>query len=478
MSNLIVFSAKEADSKRINEEEEHPFRTKFERDRDRILYSVEFRRLSGKTQVFVTGYDDNIRTRMTHTLEVAQISKTISRHLNIDVTLTEAIAFGHDIGHTPFGHVGERTLNLILNGCDVIKNINDFIPNGLKGFKHNWQGLRVAIDLERMDRKYPGLNLTDFTLWGIVNHSKLTYGSCNYYSKNKCRFKNDYKSCKDGTLQLEFYDKYNEYINDNSWTIEALIVNWADEIAQRNHDIQDGLLANIIDKRELVNTLRKVFKEILNKDELNSLKIIEKETTKHYYITLISRFVVNFYVSRLIETCKTMLGSIRDEYNISSDNCFHKNKSNILDKYKSPFDIITYDKKFLAQEHIFHKYIKDRIINSGIAQRMDGKSNYIIVQLVKAYISNPQQLPDATIISIYRNADQFMIDDESKKYPYAEIVAKKRNELIEDYQNDNNSEFKAALLRTICDYIAGMTDQYALDQFELLYGGTGFRQSR
>lgn len=120
-----AFAANPDDVRRFNEKDkEHKYRNKFERDRDRILYSKEFRRLSGKTQVFVTGFDDHVRTRLTHTLEVSQITKTICKELKLNEGLGEAIAIGHDIGHTPFGHIGERTLNYIMTGCDDIKGIN------------------------------------------------------------------------------------------------------------------------------------------------------------------------------------------------------------------------------------------------------------------------------------------------------------------------------------------------------------------
>ena len=139
-----IFRAIDGIAKRNDEKEpEHEFRSKFERDRDRILYSKAFRRLSGKTQVFVTGHEDHIRTRLTHTLEVSQIATTIASYFGLDIALTEAISLGHDIGHTPFGHEGERILNFIMNGCEEIKEFNNNIPIEEKGFKHNWQSLRV-----------------------------------------------------------------------------------------------------------------------------------------------------------------------------------------------------------------------------------------------------------------------------------------------------------------------------------------------
>ena len=161
------------------EEKEDLLRNKFERDRDRILFSKEFRRLQGKTQVFVAGFDDHIRNRLTHTLIVSQISKTLAKHFGFDETLAEAIALAHDVGHTPFGHVGERTLNLITNNCDTFQDFT-IHSDDEKGFKHNWQGLKVVSSLEKISTEYKGLNLTDYTLWGILNHSNLNYKKCTY----------------------------------------------------------------------------------------------------------------------------------------------------------------------------------------------------------------------------------------------------------------------------------------------------------
>lgn len=472
----MLFAAREQDAVKYHKEDDHAYRTRFERDRDRILYSKEFRRLSGKTQVFVAGSDDNVRTRLTHTLEVTQIANTIARHLNLNEILTEAISYGHDIGHTPFGHVGERTLNLLVNGCDVIKNINDYIEPDLRGFKHNWQSIRVATRLERISREFAGLNLTDNTLWGMLNHSKLDYKPCAYLNMDKCGFKHEHnKKCINPTLSLKFYDRYNKYFNDSSWTIEGLVVSWADEIAQRNHDIQDGLISDIIDKNEFVESFKQIFKEQITESEHIELNVIVKENLKTYYLSQLSKFIVNYFVTRLLDNTKYNLRVLQAKYNLSANNSFMANKS-VIGRTEDLANLVSYKHEIINPEKLFHKYIKDRIINSGAAQRMDGKSNYIILQLVKAYLNNPQQLPDITIMSLYRNYNDFDLNKSPKKLPLSEIVANKRNELQNDYFSDGNDHFKVALLRTICDYIAGMTDQYALDQYEILYGGSGFRK--
>ncbi len=166
-----IFYADEKYAFRKVIEPEHEFRSKFQRDRDRVLYSKEFRRLSGKTQVFVTSFDDHVRTRLTHTLEVSQSADTIARTLGLNEVLVEAIAYGHDVGHTPFGHAAERTLNSIMNGCRDIYGYNKNLPENTRGFKHNWQSIRGVTELEKISDRYDGLNLTRYTLWGILNHS-------------------------------------------------------------------------------------------------------------------------------------------------------------------------------------------------------------------------------------------------------------------------------------------------------------------
>lgn len=129
--------------------------------------------------------DDHLRTRLTRTLEVSQIAQTIAKILGVNQTLVEAISLGHDVGHTPFGHSGERTLNHILNGCEYIKNFNQNLPEPEKGFKHNWQGIRVLTNLERINNKHIGLNLTNYTLLGILNHSSLYRKKCDNHIKNQ-----------------------------------------------------------------------------------------------------------------------------------------------------------------------------------------------------------------------------------------------------------------------------------------------------
>jgi len=464
-----MFKADEEKAKRnSNKDKKHEFRTKFERDRDRILYSKAFRRLSGKTQVFVTGHEDHIRTRLTHTLEVSQIATTIASYFGLDIALTEAISLGHDIGHTPFGHEGERILNSIMNGCEGIKEFNKNMPNEEKGFKHNWQSLRVLTQLEKKSEDYDGLNLTNYTLWGILNHSKLEWDECenklkiNFYRKNS----ND------------FINKIINNENNKSWTFEGLIVRQADEIAQRHHDSEDGIIANLIDKKELIEKFKECFgsTELYNNKKYKYRQLvnkIKKNTNNEYYLPLLSRLIVDFLAMNLISNTEENFKHLLSKYKTEKD--FYANKLKIYNNKEDIFKIVDYNKNFGKQEKDFKKYLKNRVLNSFIAQSMDGKSNYIIKRLFKAYLSNPQQLPDKTIISFYNNYNENIfnsyINKKGELPSTAILVGNLRNELKTDHsKNYNNNEYKCSLLRTICDYISGMTDNFALNQYELLYG--------
>jgi dGTPase len=467
-----MFKADEEKAKRnSNKDKKHEFRSKFERDRDRILYSKAFRRLSGKTQVFVTGHEDHIRTRLTHTLEVSQIATTIASYFGLDIALTEAISLGHDIGHTPFGHEGERILNSIMNGCEGIKEFNKNMPNEKKGFKHNWQSLRVLTQLEKKNEDYDGLNLTNYTLWGILNHSKLEWEEC----ENKLKV-NFYRKNSNG-----FINKIINNENNKSWTFEGLIVRQADEIAQRHHDSEDGIIANLIDKKELIEKFKEYFSETKlykeGKEYRNMVEKLDKNIKTEYYLPILSRLIVDFLAMNLINNTEENFGRFISEYNIQDNKDFYNNKLEIYNKEKDIFSIVDYNKNFSKQEKKFKEYLKNRILSSFKAQSMDGKANYIIKKLFKAFISNPQQLPDKTIISFYRNYNENYLDrviDRDKEmglYFSPALVGDLREKLKEDhFKNCNDSRYKCALLRTICDYVSGMTDNYALNQYELLYG--------
>jgi len=299
---------------RMREEEKCSIRTDFQRDRDRIIHSKAFRRLKHKTQVFIAPEGDHYRTRLTHTLEVAQISRTIARALRLNEDLTEAIALGHDLGHTPFGHTGENVLNEIHK----------------KGFKHNEQSLRV-VDLLETSRESRGLNLTYEVRDGILNHS--------------------------GDLVAE--------------TLEGQIIKFADRIAYINHDIDDSLRANIISEDmlpkdcikvlgskhgERINTMiRDVILNSYDKD-----KISMSEEVKFYTDKLRDFMFTNVYLSKKAkseeEKAKRMIKLLYEYYMDNFDELpeEHKNLYNDLNCDKE--DIICDYIAGMTDRYVINKY--------------------------------------------------------------------------------------------------------------------------
>ena len=407
------FRAEPQNTSRIiqeNREDTSEIRDEFHRDRDRILYSKEFRRLSGKTQVFASGFDDNMRTRLTHTLEVAQIANTICQALGLNETLCEAIALGHDVGHTPFGHVGERTLNMIMNSCLKYYNYEVY-DNQDCGFKHNLQGLRVTMELESGYVEHRGINLTKYTLWGIANHSKLQYRECDYYSKSsgQCRYRNANTDCRrNGKVSLGFYDEYlSKLNNETDWTVEAMIVGIADEIAQRHHDIEDGIFGGLIKHEALKDKLAECFPDKSN--EISAIFEHDDKTPDDNSLLLrnLSRFIVSIYVRRYISHLKEVLNGIIRDYNISDDNEFIKCKRFIFRDHSNGFiKLFGFDENLKESDKKLSSYLKDTILLSELAQTMDGKATFVIKRLFKAYLSNPQQLPDSAIKRIIIRCDK------------------------------------------------------------------------
>lgn len=504
-----IFKAQEEKIERWGEKvERHPLRSEFQRDRDRILYSRAFRRLSGKTQVFRTGNDDHIRTRLTHTLEVSQIARTVSKELGLDEDLTEAIALGHDLGHTPFGHVGERTLNQIMNGCYIIGDFNsDMIKSNIKkGFKHNLQGARVVNELEESP-----LNLTKETIFGIMRHSSMSYKKCNKDGFSNCDLKHKNKNNKDCNKQykLDFYDyilKKIEY--DRFWSLEALVVAMADEIAQRHHDIEDAIEFKIISHENLHKTIEDCFGNMIKEDSLHydAFKKLSTKGDKYVMITNFSKFIVDFLTTDLINETKKNIINMKKEFNISSADDFYDKKSEIYNdveifkKEKNKnyiFNIVKFSKAVEDGDDKIQDFLKNRILKSFEAQRMDGLGNYVITKLFEAYTHNPQQLSNKAIKRLYKNIYTNMIETESRLKNNKQNEEKEKNtKLVKDLKvliknTDDVGEireiigklhyqvmdgklevdnvYKDILLRTICDYIGGMTDNYALNEHKVLY---------
>jgi dGTPase len=472
----LRFSLKAPSSyiERVNVELPHSYRSEFMRDRDRIMYSKAFRRLSSKTQIFVSGFDDHVRNRLTHTLEVSQIARTISTYLKLDVDLTEAIALGHDLGHTPFGHIGERTLNLIMNGCDPL--VRDYLNVGVndikfeekdKGFKHNLQSLRIAIDLENpgIHTDYKGLNLTNFTLYGCMNHSSTEWKPCKYENNGICYIYPKSHDCKNKTnLSVGYYNKYNEDID--RWSFESFVVAWADEIAQRHHDIEDAIEGKLLNDEQAIKLIHQHFSNcMVGNDEENFDELSVVKGTQ-VFLSKLSKFLINYLVNSLIETSITNIKGFAEKHSIRKHEDF---KAKYLDfDYDEVSKIITISNNIFGNHNAFKEDLENVVHNSYSVHRMDAKAQFMIRRLFMAYLSNPQQLPDKTIVSLFReyNSSNRFNDEVSRLR--RELEDFKKHHLTSS-KEENSVKFRIALLRTICDYIAGMTDSYATKEYAKLY---------
>lgn len=420
-------------------------RSEFSRDRDRIMYTKSFRRLSGKTQIFLSNTEEDIRSRLTHTLEVNQIAKTIALALGHNVELVEAIALGHDIGHTPFGHVGERTLNHIMNQCI---NMGVDINDDNKGFKHNLQALRILCELENIDG-HNGLNLSKYTLWGIANHSNLSYKECKVNDLTHCYETYICRECLiNKQPSCQYYNHFLENLQ-NYWSFEGWIVAIADEIAQRHHDIEDGLRYNIIDRNEILERLEPFKTNFSNDDKRNMNDLLRARGTDiEEFLRLFSRFIVHYYVCNVIKTTKEHLRDLFRDNQISKTENFKDIRGDQdLDVMKG---IVSFSERTKEEDGHFHDYLKERILGSYMAQSMDGKGQYIIRKLFAAYMSDPCQLPDSVIKQFYQDINV----QETSRFAVKNNISGNEN----------------ILMRVICDYIGGMTDSYAYRQFDILYG--------
>ena len=449
-----------------------PYRNEFQRDRDRILYSKEFRRLSGKTQVFLPTSHDHVRNRLTHTLEVSQISRVTAENLSLDSGLAEAIALGHDVGHTPFGHAGEKTLNFIMNGCDRFAKFQEHMSVDERGFKHNLQSLRVTCDLEQLYGK-PGLNLTNLTLWGISHHTTNQWDKCDFShrTENLCMLRKNPEEClvKDG-LQTGFYNRYLRILEQahntkSAWSFEAQVVKQADEIAQRHHDIEDAVFIEILTNEELLDHINSNFKEYFDGEDLSLFgQLNSTKNNNSRFLPLICKFVVSMLNKRLIENSIANLTNFIAANSISS-------RKDFLRKYPEISEadvggIIAYSDAFRAAEEKLQKFLKNRILNSFEVQRMDGKGSFIIRRLFKAYLTNPRQLHDSTIhfvFKLYRGEHKYWPDISKSD------LGEMRNE-VDSTPLKSDPKFCISLLRAICDHIAGMTDNFALNEYEKMYG--------
>ena len=370
ISNLSNLAVPVRSKGRFFKEVKTSLRNDFQRDRDRIIHSTAFRRLKHKTQVFVNTSGDHFRTRITHSLEVSQIARTLAKFFNLNEDLSETLSLAHDLGHTPFGHAGEESLN------NCMRNYG--------GFDHNIQTLRIITLLENRYYNFKGLNLSFETIDGLIKHN----GPIKNLTKlNKILGNNFFKK------KIKF--SYNS-------SLEAQLASISDDIAYNSHDLEDGLKSNLFKLKDLKNipVLDKIIIKHIKKNNKYSIDLIIRQ---------IIRETINEMVSDVILTTRNNIKINK----IKNLNDIYKSKIQLVsfsDKMKI-FD--SYIKKFLKQKMYFHK-------------KVNSKTNYgrkVIIKLFSSIKRNP------------------------KKY----INIKK-------YNNSN-------LERIICDYIAGMTDRYAINLY-------------
>ncbi|MFZ5807857.1 MAG: deoxyguanosinetriphosphate triphosphohydrolase [Chloroflexota bacterium] len=345
-------------------EEEAEYRTVFQRDRDRILHTTAFRRLEYKTQVFINYEGDYYRTRLTHTLEVAQIGRTIARALGVNEDLVEAICLAHDLGHPPFGHSGEVALARLMQEYG--------------GFDHNKQSLRIVTYLERRYPDFPGLNLSWETREGIVKHES----------------EYDIADARD----------YNPEWRAN---IEAQIANAADELAYTAHDLDDGLRSGMITPAMLEGI---VLWEIL----------VESAGWKGGELDDLSRH-------RMI---RRLIGLEVNDLVHASDQAIKENQlRTVEDAQKLPYNVIVFSEIMVARNRQLKDFLYKNLYRHHRVVRMQTKAERILKELFTAYREEPQMLP--------QHIQAFIPE--------------------------------RGLERTICDYLAGMTDRFAVDEYNKLF---------
>lgn len=429
-------------------------RGEFQRDYERIVHSKAFRRMVDKAQVFSASKGDYYRTRMTHTQAVSQIARGIAEGLKLNLYLTEAIALGHDIGHTPFGHQGERTLNDILRGkYDIIKNIKLFEKNNyFGGFKHNYQSLRVASLLEEEYTEICGMDLSFQTLEGMIKHTKL--------KKNEFmleQFTNDNSANEHLHFEQEFCS-----------TLEGQVVAIADEIAQRGHDLDDALSSGAMQfedfqkyltvkkMKELADIVNRVNDDIIAMNHNHRRFVDENELRNSRTVSAIVSYFINDVIRYSAEKIN------KYDYSEFEDNDYRVSK-----------EIISFSETAATLNKYLETIITSKVINSPEVSLFDNNAHTIVKGLFKAYYNNPRLLHKGTQRKLYinlRNVSQNVVDFEYGNY---EII-KEEFDLITgyDFNNDSTSELakeyyekRCVLVRLICDFIAGMTDTYASNEY-------------
>ena len=364
-SNIGLFKSKG----RIYKESLSKYRSPFQRDRDRIIHSASFRRLKHKTQVFVNTEGDHYRTRITHSIEVAQIARSIAKYLNLNEDLAETLSLAHDLGHTPFGHAGEDSLNECMEAHG--------------GFDHNLQTIRIVMFLENKYLKFSGLNLSIETLEGLLKHNGPV----------------DDLDLVENLIGLK---NFKSMINFNTYpSLEAQISSISDDIAYNNHDIQDGINANLFRLEELIeiNFFRDIYKKYKNKINKQNYKVATYQ---------IIRDSIDLMIKDLINNTKKNLS-------------YNKIKS-FKDIKKTSFLMVDFSDKIKISEDEIRYFLKTKMYNNKNVLEKNNKGKSIIKKLFNKIEFNPRK---------------FISKDQLSKNKF----------------------------RAIADFISGMTDRYAINLY-------------
>ncbi|HEX9147682.1 MAG TPA: dNTP triphosphohydrolase [Thermoanaerobaculia bacterium] len=346
--------------------DEQDFRTQYVRDRDRIIHSRAFRRLKHKTQVFIPFEGDHFRTRLTHTIEVSQIARSVARALGLNEDLTEAVALGHDLGHTPFGHSGENVLDALLSESH---------PQAGR-FKHNYQSVRVV---DRLERRYadPGLNLTHDVREGIFKHTT---------------WKRDFP------FPLDFRDGLRM---ESGGTLEAQVVNWSDEIAQQTHDLEDGIsLAGEEGAEALaVSRLARAVRGGGDEPAVRRASLI--------------RGMITTLISDLVAASRARIERWLDASRISTPDEFFARHEHL------PGDLVGFSDEGRRLYTELKEFVYRHIIHSFPVSRHDGRARRVVAGLYRAYAENPRLLPDS-VLEVLRQELQIRF---LREVPLSEIKA-------------------------------------------------------
>lgn len=365
IQSLAPYAIKSRDTRgRVFPEDEDPHRTPYQKDRDRILHTTAFRRLEYKTQVFVNYEGDYYRTRLTHTLEVSQIGRSLARALGANQDLVEGICLSHDLGHSPFGHAGEHILNELMQGHG--------------GFDHNRQTYRIVTELEERYPGWPGLNLTHELLEGIVKHE----------SRYDIASSEGYDPATRGSL-------------------EAQIANISDELAYNAHDLDDGLRAGLLTYEQPAHL--EIWKMVAESIGWDGVRF--DDMTRHRFI----RRLIGLEINDVIEATNSRLEETKPQ---SVEALQHL-----------PGNVICNSNDFARMNDELKAFLYDQLYRHFRVARMSAKAQRYLEQLFNAYVKEPAQLP---------------------------------------FEAQHRIERKG-LHRAIADYLAGMTDRYALQEWQRLF---------